>query len=44
MLNWENLSLKYSQIPDGGFKINKQCIDTNVQGNSKVPQIKMLLT
>ena len=35
MLNWENLSLKYSQIPEGGFKtgfkINKQCIDTNVQ-------------
>ena len=30
-LNWENLSLKYSQIPEGGFKINKQCIDTNVQ-------------
>ena len=31
MLTWENLGFSYSQIPEDGFKINKQCIDTNVQ-------------
>ena len=28
MLPWENLDCSYSQIPEGGFKINKQGIDT----------------
>ena len=31
MLPWENLGFSYSQIPGSGFRINNQCIDTNVQ-------------
>ena len=31
MLPLENLGFSYSQISEGGSKINKQGIDTNIQ-------------
>ena len=28
---WKTFGLSYSRKPGGGFKTNKQCVDTNIQ-------------
>ena len=35
MLPWENYGFSYSQISEGGFKINKQCIKAKCFYNLK---------